>query len=53
MREHWVVSALVGAIAVSVGGAAGMATGGASVPFGVVIVLFMVALAAALALGAR
>jgi hypothetical protein len=52
-REHWVVSALVGAIAVSVGGAVGMAAGGASVSFVVVLVGFMIALAAGLALDAR
>jgi len=53
MREHWVANALVGAIAVSVTFVVGMAAGGASVPFVVVLVVFVVALAAALALGAR
>jgi hypothetical protein len=49
-REHWVVNALVGAIAVSLGGEVGMAAAGASISFVVVLALFIVALAAALAL---
>jgi len=50
MREHWVVAALVGAIAIAVGFAVGTALFGGSQPFVAMLVVFIAALAVGLPL---